>query len=207
MSGADGAHLAARLDALAALPLARGIRAASLNFSDPDAFQTIVKHTAMLAARGLSLDVIAAVHLPATAAAIARLAAALPHATIVLNHLGSPNVGDPSSFESWLLGMREIAAHPNVFVKVGGLLQYYKRLGTLPTAQQQAPFVRAALDAFGFHRAMFETNWFFVNWPDDMRVYGFWLTTLRAVLDASVEQLEQLFFRSAEAAYRISAAL
>ena len=103
--------------------------------------------------------------------------------------------------------MRDIASHANVFVKVGGLLQYYKRLGTLPTAQQQAPFVRAALDAFGFHRAMFETNWFFVNWPDDMRVYGFWLTTLRAVLDASVEQLEQLFFRSAEAAYRISAAV
>jgi L-fuconolactonase len=208
MSGADGARVAASLDALAALPLARGIRAAALNFSDPDAFQTIVNHTAMLAARGLSLDVIAAVHMPATAAAIARLAASLPHATIVLNHLGSPNVGDPSSFESWLLGMREIAAHANVFVKVGGLLQYYKRLGTLPTAQQQAPFVRAALDAFGFHRAMFETNWFFVNWPDDMRVYEFWLATLRAVLnETSVVQVEQLFFRSAEAAYRISAAV
>jgi predicted TIM-barrel fold metal-dependent hydrolase len=207
-SGADDAYVAASLDALSMLPLARGIRAANLNFSDPYAFQTIVKHTAMLAVRGLSLDVIAAVHVPSTAAAIARLAAALPRATIVLDHLGSPNVGEPSSFESWLFGMREIASHANVFVKVGGLLQYYKRLHTLPTPQQQAQFVLAALDSFGFHRAMFETNWFFVNWPEDMRVYGFWVTTLRTVLNnASAQQLELLFFRSAEAAYRLSAAV
>ncbi len=73
--GARDEDVSASLDELAALPLARGIRAAALNFSDHAAFPTIAKHTAMLAARGLSLDVITAVQTPGVASALARLAA------------------------------------------------------------------------------------------------------------------------------------
>jgi predicted TIM-barrel fold metal-dependent hydrolase len=121
--------------------------------------------------------------------------------------MGSPDVRHPSSFDSWELAMRDIAACENVFVKVGGLLQYFKDDGKLPSISQQAPFVLVTLRTFGFGRAMFESNWFFANWPDRMDVYSFWLSTLRAILGASAsyEHLEQLFFRSAEIAYRVSA--
>ncbi len=73
--GARDEDVSASLDELAALPLARGIRAAALNFSDHEAFATIAKHTAMLAARRLSLDVITSVQLPGVASSISRLAA------------------------------------------------------------------------------------------------------------------------------------
>jgi predicted TIM-barrel fold metal-dependent hydrolase len=205
--GVDDKDIAASLDEFVKLPLARGIRASSLNFSDHDAFATIVRHTAMLAARRLSLDIIAAVQTPGYSSAIARLAAAVPNATIILDHMGSPDVRHPSSFDSWELAMRDIAACENVFVKVGGLLQYFKDDGKLPSISQQAPFVLVTLRTFGFGRAMFESNWFFANWPDRMDVYSFWLSTLRSILGASAsyEHLEQLFFRSAEIAYRVSA--
>ncbi len=70
--GADDRQVAAALDHLVELPLARGIRAAALNFSDDGVFETIVKHTSMLAQRRLSLDMS-----PGVATAIAHLAAAL----------------------------------------------------------------------------------------------------------------------------------
>ena len=43
----------------------------ALNFSDDGAFETIVKHTSMLAQRRLSLDIITAVQSPGVATAIA----------------------------------------------------------------------------------------------------------------------------------------
>ena len=121
--------------------------------------------------------------------------------------MGSPNVRDPSTFDAWVHAIAIISSNKNVFVKVGGLLQYFKDDGKLPSISQQAPFVLVTLRTFGFGRAMFESNWFFANWPDRMDVYSFWLSTLRAILGASAsyEHLEQLFFRSAEIAYRVSA--
>jgi predicted TIM-barrel fold metal-dependent hydrolase len=205
--GADIGQISASLDEFIKLPLARGIRAAALNFSDDGAFETIVKHTAMLAARQLSLDIITVVQSPGISNAIARLAAAVPEVTIILDHMGSPNVRDPSSFDSWVCAMHEIAAHENVFVKVGGLLQYFKGDEQLPSVEQQAPFVQVTLQKFGFGRSMFESNWFFINWPGRMDIYSFWLRTLHSILSASAsfEQLEHLFSRSAQVAYRVSA--
>jgi L-fuconolactonase len=203
VAGADDAQVAAALDQLAALPLARGIRAAALNFSDASAFETMVKHTSMLAQRRLSLDVITAVNTAGTAAAIARLAAAVPAATIILDHMGSPQVHDSASFASWALAMGELAQQDNIFVKVGGLLQYFKGEAQPPTAERMAPFVKATLQAFGFQRALFESNWFFVNWPGRMDLYQYWVTALRSLLHATPDQQQHLFYLSAEKAYRI----
>ena len=201
--GADDRQVAAALDQLVELPLARGIRAAALNFSDDGAFETIVKHTSMLAQRRLSLDIITAVQSPGVATAIAHLAAAVPNAIIILDHMGSPHVHDPSAFAPWAVAMAEIGKQTNVFVKIGGLLQYFKGDTQLPSAERMSPFVKTALRAFGFERSLFESNWFFINWPAHTNLYEYWLTALHSVLDATVEQQQHLFFRSAERAYRI----
>jgi predicted TIM-barrel fold metal-dependent hydrolase len=117
--------------------------------------------------------------------------------------MGSPNVRDPSTFDAWAHAIATISSNKNVFVKVGGLLQYFKSDEELPSAEQQAPYVHVALHYFGFRRSLFESNWFFINWPRRMRVYEFWVASLRTVLNASLEQAESLFFRSAETAYRV----
>lgn len=156
--GADMTQLAADLDALAALPLARGIRASGLNFSDPSTFGTVVSHVALLASRGLSVDLITPVGAPGVGAAIARLAEALPVATFVLDHVGSPGA-DPAAFADWAAGIALVGTAPNVYVKLGGILQYFKSSGVFPTAAQTSPFVTTTLAAFGWGRVMFEGNW------------------------------------------------
>ena len=117
--------------------------------------------------------------------------------------MGSPHVHDPSAFAPWAVAMAEIGKQTNVFVKIGGLLQYFKGDAQLPSAERMSPFVKTALRAFGFERSLFESNWFFINWPAHTDLYEYWLTALHSVLDATVEQQQHLFFRSAERAYRI----
>jgi predicted TIM-barrel fold metal-dependent hydrolase len=213
-AAANYSQIAADLDALAALPLARGIRAACLNFSDAAGHGARVSKLVQLAARGLSLDVITPVAAPGVAASIAALAAAVPPATIVLDHVGSPNVkGGAGAVAAWAAGLKAIAAAPNVFVKLGGVLQYFKDAsGVLPGADVTAPFVLGALDAFGFERVLYEGNCscaralgpsppfparlilaahtlhffagFFCNWYNNMGVANAW----PAMLDFAVQQ-------------------
>ena len=176
--GADARAVAAALDALAALPLARGIRGSGLNWTDATAFGTHVSHAALLAARGLSLDVITSV--AENGAAVAALARAVPGLTVVLDHVGSPAAKDPAAFAGWARGVAAAAAAPNVVVKLGGILQYFKDdSGVLPSAAETAPFVAAAAKAFGWDRVLFEGNWFFANWPGRMDVFEAWVCVRR----------------------------
>ena len=205
--GADLHVLGAALDALAALPLARGIRAAALNFSDTAAFGTLISHAALLAARGLSLDIITAVGAPGVGAAVAALAAALPVLTIVLDHVGSPDVTSPAAFQPWADAMALIGRQGNVFVKTGGLLQYYKAAaGPLPSAAQTTPYIVTALKAFGWEKALWEQNYFFDLWPKNLEVTGAWLPLLDAALatlSPTDAQLDALYAGNAVRAYRV----
>lgn len=203
--GANVSAIAAELDALvAAVPLARGIRAASLNFSDASAMGTFISHVALLAARGLSLDVITPVAAPGVGAAVAQLAGAVPSLTVVLDHIGSPNVtGD---FDAWSAGLAAVGAAPNVYVKFGGLLQYFKKTGVIPSAAQTAPFLARVLTVFGWDRVCFEGNWFFANWPGNLDVFGEWLPLLDAAVAAANPtdaQLDALYAGNAINAYRL----
>ena len=150
--------VASDLDALAALPLARGIRAACLNFSDPQGHGARVSLLVLLASRGLSLDVITPIYNPGVGGAIAALAAAVPPATVVLDHVGSPPVhGGDGPVAAWVAALGDVAMAPNVFVKLGGVLQYFKNAsGVLPSEGETGPFILAALDTFGWERVVYE---------------------------------------------------
>jgi len=58
-------------------------------------------------------------------AELADLASACPDVTIILDHLGTPVLGDPQSnaevFATWRRGIVELARRPNVRIKLGGL--------------------------------------------------------------------------------------
>lgn len=101
------------------------------------------------------------------------LARASPDTRIVLNHLGGPlAIGAYAGrrdelFASWRRDMTELAAHPNVVVKLGGLGMTTAGHGLHqgprpPTSQAMAsaygPQIETAINLFGPQRCMFESN-------------------------------------------------
>jgi predicted TIM-barrel fold metal-dependent hydrolase len=104
---------------------------------------------------------------------VAELAQALPQASIVVNHSGSP--AGHSSYAgkqvevhaAWLSGMKALARCPNVSIKLGGLLM---SLGNFdfttaerpPTSGQLAelwrPYIEPCVELFGAERCMASSN-------------------------------------------------
>ena len=103
----------------------------------------------------------------------ADLAGAFPETRIVLNHVGGPlGIGPYAGkraavFAEWARGIRALAHHQNVCVKLGGLAMprigfAFDDLDTPPGSAELAaawqPYVDACLEAFGPQRCMFESN-------------------------------------------------
>lgn len=104
---------------------------------------------------------------------ITGLARAFPETTIVMNHCGGP-LGSHSweprrepADRAWRAAVTELAACPNVFMKLGGLGMWSTGLpsvGAEPRAaseqiaREQRPYLEACLEAFGVDRCMFESN-------------------------------------------------
>ena len=101
------------------------------------------------------------------------LARAVPGTTMVLDHLSTPlGVGSYAGrhdeiFEPWAATMAEVAACPNVVVKLGGMAMpdngFWPSDGTgRPTVDEfvaaQGRWYDVMLDLFGPERAMFESN-------------------------------------------------
>lgn len=123
-----------------------------------------------LAAFGLPLDVWAYhTQLPHVIA----LARAVPELTVVVDHVGGPLGIGPFAgkqaevFPEWKRRMQELAALPNVVVKVGGLTMYvsgfdFHRRPRPPGSEELAktwrPYVETCIEAFGPNRCMFESS-------------------------------------------------
>ncbi|HSV81269.1 MAG TPA: amidohydrolase family protein [Ramlibacter sp.] len=168
---------------------------------------------AELARRGLSFDA-AVFHqqLPE----VGRLAAAFPATPIVLNHLGMAMGMEMSEaeraevFGRWREGMRELARHDNVVVKVGGLGMPFwgfgfehraDPLGYQELAAAWRPYVETAIEAFGAERCMMESNF-----PPDGRSCGFvplWNALKHITRGCSPEEKAALFHRTATRMYRL----
>jgi predicted TIM-barrel fold metal-dependent hydrolase len=102
---------------------------------------------------------------------LADLARAFPDTQIVLDHCGGPiGLGSyrrDGIFPGWKKSIREIAACPNVNVKLGGLAMrllghdFHER-PMPPSSEQLAtawrPWIETCIDAFGPDRSMFESN-------------------------------------------------
>src|SRR5690606_15290834 len=101
------------------------------------------------------------------------LARAFPETPIVLNHLGAPLGVGPyrchrqEVFAVWHDKIKRLSACPNVHMKLGGQgmvlsgFDFHKRPSP-PSSGELAdawgPYIRAAIDAFGVERCMFEGN-------------------------------------------------
>jgi L-fuconolactonase len=146
------------------------------------------------------------------------LARAVPEAKIVLNHVGGPvGIGPYAGrrdeiFQSWSRSIKELAACPNVFVKLGGLgmmvcgFNFHKRdvlPGSAELADAWRPYLEVCIAAFGPQRGMLESNF-----PVDGASCSYaalWNAFKRVTKGAGAEEKEQLYRRTARTFYRLDA--
>ncbi len=145
------------------------------------------------------------------------LARAFPQTTIVLNHVGAPLAVGPyagrreEGFAEWKALIREIAALPNTYVKLGGLAMkisgftFYEN-EMPPSSEDLAaawrPYIETCIEAFGPQRGMFESNF-----PVDKGMCSYpilWNAFKRLAAGASAEEKRALFHDTALRAYGLS---
>jgi L-fuconolactonase len=148
---------------------------------------------------------------------LADLARAFPQTTIVLNHCGGPLAIGPyagkreEAFTEWADRIRNIAAFPNTYVKLGGLgmkmigFTFYENLDP-PSSQDLEkawrPYIETCIEAFGPQRAMFESNF-----PVDKGTCSYqvlWNAFKRIAAGHSADEKAALFSGAAAKAYRLT---
>jgi L-fuconolactonase len=84
------------------------------------------------------------------------LVAAFPKQLFVLNHIGKPNI-KLRQFDDWLQDIKALAAHPNVYCKVSGMVteadfRHWK-------FEDFKPYIDAIFETFGIDRVMYGSDW------------------------------------------------
>ena len=150
-----GAQVREELAALAKFPLVKGVRRnvegeADANFClRPD----FVAGVRALAEFHFTFDICVKHHqLPAAIELVRRC----PEVGFVLDHCGKPAIRD-GQLNPWGQHLRELAALPNVACKISGLLTEANPVRC--SAPDLQPYVRHALDCFGFDRVLFGGDW------------------------------------------------
>lgn len=91
-------------------------------------------------------------HLPVAAEFVERF----PRQRFVLDHLAKPAIKS-REIESWATGIRRLAALPNVFCKLSGLVTEADWQGWKP--EDITPYLDIAFEAFGASRLMIGSDW------------------------------------------------
>jgi L-fuconolactonase len=111
-----------------------------------------------------------------------------PDMTFVVDHLGKPPTL-PTGLDDWAIGIRTLAAEPNVTCKLSQILT---------VAGPARPFVDIALEAFGAERVMFGSDW-----PVSLlhAPYGVVVEVAEQLLEPTDQA--QVFGRTAERVYAL----
>lgn len=105
---------------------------------------------------GVPLDYVAT--LPRHRENLRTLAAGHPRLTFVLDHLGTPPVGEASDRQRlWSEQLAAVAECPNVVAKVSGV--YRADAGGAVSAEQMDAVIEAVLGLFGHDRLMIGSDW------------------------------------------------
>ncbi|MCY7412323.1 MAG: amidohydrolase family protein, partial [Salinibacterium sp.] len=117
--------------------------------------------------------------------------------TIVLDHLAKPDIAN-KGWEPWASLVKEVAARPNVSVKLSGL-----NTASAPdwTWQDWLPYVDHAIEHFGSARVMLGSDWPVSILAGDFG--GVWLAQREVIAHLSVEQQDDILFRTAIRAYSL----
>lgn len=129
--------------------------------------------------------------------AASELAADFPNTQIVIVHAGLPIDRSVEGLTGWRRALEQVAAHPNVAIKVSGLGEPSRPW----TLESNGPVIRDAVEIFGAERAMFASNF-----PVDSIVGSF--KTIydgfrAAVAERPLTEQKKLFHDNAVRIYRL----
>ncbi|MEO6532241.1 MAG: amidohydrolase family protein [Pseudolysinimonas sp.] len=193
-----GGGVAAYLDEVRGVNKVVGIRRLlqdePLAFFESDALRAGL---ATLAGSGLVFD---ACVRTGQVSALTRLLASVPELPVVLDHLGKPPVaaGDDGS---WERDLRELAALPQVRVKLSGMAP---EAAPAELLGQVRPWLETALDAFGAERCMVGSDWPVSAVTSHGQSPGAWIDLVLDDLGAAPAEREQLAWRTAAAFYGVA---
>ena len=122
---------------------------------DPDFLlcEAFIRGIKLLGEAGLSYDILV---FEQQFPAVIRFLERCPDQAFVLDHLGKPKVaGGPT--KNWVEGIRAIAAHPNVYCKLSGLVTEADWKNW--EIDDFKPFLEVAVEAFGPDRIMVGSDW------------------------------------------------
>jgi L-fuconolactonase len=121
-----------------------------------------------------------------------------PEVSFVLDHIGKPGIR-AGLWEPWAGELRAIAACPNVWCKISGVVTEADHAAW--TEAQAAPYIAHAIDCFGFDRVMFGGDW---PVSELATRYSRWVALVDAVTSkASPAERRKLFHDNAVAFYRL----
>lgn len=148
--------------------------------------------------------------------AFAELARAVPEATLILDHFGTPlGVGKYASqreaiFTQWRKDIAEIARCPNVYAKLGGLAMPDNGFGwdkrerpatSDELLEAQRRYYLHTIECFGPERCMFESNF-----PVDKRSISYrvlWNAFKKLAREFSEPEQQAMFYTTAARVYRL----
>jgi L-fuconolactonase len=192
-----GAAVTPDLEKLAAHGLTRGIRRLLQDEPD-DAFclrSGFVEGVRLLARFDLSFDI--CVYHRQLAGAL-ELVRRCPGVRFVLDHAGKPGIR-AGLIEPWRTHIAELAALPNVWCKLSGLITEADHRSW--TREQLRPYIDHVIESFGCGRVMFGSDW---PVADETHRYAEWVEIVdQALAGAAEDERRKVFCDNAMAFYRL----
>jgi L-fuconolactonase len=192
-----GAAVEADIATLKRHGLLRGVRRLIQKEADPRFCLApgFLAGLSLLASHDLSFDICIYHHqLPA----VLEMVKACPDVRFVLDHIGKPAI-KAGLLEPWASELRQLAAFPNVFCKISGVITEADHKTWTPA--QVRPYIAHAIDCFGFDRVMFASDW---HVQELAGTYPGWVEVVDWVVEgASSDEKRKLFRDTARAFYRI----
>jgi L-fuconolactonase len=192
-----GAAVTPDLEKLAAHGLSRGIRRLLQDEPD-DAFclqAGFIEGVRLLARFDLSFDI--CVYHRQLAGAL-ELARRCPEVRFVLDHAGKPGIR-AGLREPWRTQITELAALPNVWCKLSGLITEADPASW--TREQLRPYIDHVIESFGYGRVMFGSDW---PVAEETHRYRQWVDIVDQMLAGVPEEERRRVFRdNAIAFYRL----
>jgi len=190
---------AGHLKRFAANPLFRGIRIRDGSLEAGLNDRAFLRDLHDMADRGLCFDVHSP---PAWVAQADRLARAVPNLRLIINHVANvPVTGGPPP-EAWHSLMRTLAEHPQIHMKVSGLVEGTRRTaGDAPvSAAYYQPVLETLWNSFGADRLIYGSNW-----PVSGRFAE--LATVQQIVASffaakGQDATDKVFWKNAQRAYR-----
>jgi len=184
-----------QIQLLASHPKIRGLRPMLQDLADDWIDDPLLAPAvAAMQRHRLSMD---ALVLPRHLPALLRFAERYPDLPIVIDHAGKPQIAS-AALEPWRASITRLAALPQVYCKLSGLVT--EAVADWQVAQLQ-PYASHVLDVFGAQRVIWGSDWPVVRLAGD---YGRWLEATDVLLgDLDPLQRQQVMGLNAQRFYRL----